>query len=120
MKKKLFTYLTGVIFFLLCSGFSNVLFAQTQYISTSDALARPSNQIVIVSGTTYDGQYWFYEQTYDARGWTTNRSIIYPVKVGNNNPGTRQVWVGGEVNGQSPLNTTWKEMKKLMMVPEYL
>jgi uncharacterized protein len=109
MKKRLLTFVTGVICFLFSPGFSNGLFAQ--YISTSDALARPSNQIVIVSGTTFEDNNASYEYTYDARGWTTNSTSIYPVKVGNNNPGTRQVWVGGEVIGQFSTDLTWREMK---------
>jgi hypothetical protein len=111
MKKRLLTCVTGIVCFLLSPGFSNDLFAQTQFISTSNALARPSNQIVIVSGSTYMDNNGSYEFSYDARGWTINSIEKYPVKVGNNNPGTRQVWVGGEVNGLFPTNLTWREMK---------
>jgi regulation of enolase protein 1 (concanavalin A-like superfamily)/transcriptional regulator CtsR len=111
MKKRLLTFVPVIICFLLSPGFSNDLFSQTQYISTSDALARPSNQIVIVSGSTYMDNNGSYEYTYDARNWTTNSIEKYPVKVGNNNPGTRQVWVGGEVNGLFPTDLTWKDMK---------
>jgi hypothetical protein len=111
MKKRLLTCVTGIVCFLLSPGFSNDLFAQTQFISTSNALARPSNQIVNVSGSTYMDNNGSYEFSYDARGWTINSIEKYPVKVGNNNPGTRQVWVGGEVNGLFPTNLTWREMK---------
>ena len=94
---------------LLFTGFASNLFAQI--ISTAEALARPSNQIVIVSGSTYQDNNGSYEYTYDARGWTTYSTQIYPAKIGNTTPGTRQVWVGGEVHGPSPLSTTWKDMK---------
>ena len=109
MKYRLLTNTVGLIFVLLLTGFLNNIFAQ--YITTAEALARPSNQIVMVSGETYEDNNGSYEYTYDARGWTTNSTEIYPFKIGNNTPGTRQVLVGGEVYGQSPRNTTWKDMK---------
>jgi hypothetical protein len=99
-----------LLFCLLLSlgFFSNLL---SQYISIPDALNRPVEQITIVSGTSFEDNNASFEQTYDARGWISKSTSIYPLKVGNNNPGTRQVWVGGEVYGPSPLSTPWKEMK---------
>ena len=109
MKPGSFAYLSKAVCFFLLTAFSNNLFAQ--YITTAEALARPSNQIVIISGSTYQDNNGSYEYTYDARGWSTSTTQIYPVKIGNTTPGTRQVWVGGEVHGPSPLSTTWKDMK---------
>ena len=109
MKNRLLTNTVGLICVLFFTGFLNNIFAQ--YITTAEALARPSNQIVVVSGETYEDNNGSYEYTYDARGWTTNSTEIYPFKIGNNTPGTRQVLLGGEVYGQSPRNTTWKDMK---------
>ncbi|MEX2429238.1 MAG: hypothetical protein WD577_13405, partial [Bacteroidales bacterium] len=109
LRHRLLTLVKWVLFSCLLIGYSNSLFSQ--YISIPDALNRPLEQITTVTGTTFEDNAGSFEQTYDARAWTTNSTVIYPVKVGNNTPGTRQVWLGGEVYGQSPLNTTWKAMK---------
>ena len=109
MKNKLLTKISTAVCLFLFTGFSNYIVAQ--HISTSEALERPSDQVIIVSGNTFEDNNGSFEYTYDARGWTTSSTVIYPAKVGNTTPGTRQVWVGGVVYGQSPRNTTWKDMK---------
>jgi hypothetical protein len=109
MNHRLLPHVKGLFYLFLIIGFQNNLYSQ--YISIPDALNRPPQHITIVSGSTYEDNTGSFEQTYDARGWKTKSTVIYPVKVGNNTPGTRQVWIGGEVYGQSPLNKTWREMK---------
>ncbi len=81
------------------------------WITTEDALNREPDHITVITGETYADNTGPTDQTYDARGWSTASSLIYPVKIGNNTPGTRQVWVGGEVTGQQSRSTTWKDMK---------
>ena len=108
MSQRLLSLVEGTLCFFLLFGFSNNLFSQ--FISTPDALNRPTEQITTVSGTTYQDNAGSFEHTYDARDWSTNTSNIFPVKIGNITPGTRQVWVGGEVFGPQSRDLTWREM----------
>jgi hypothetical protein len=108
MNQQLHTHVKGLLCSFLLVGCSNCL--DSQIISTPDALNRPTEQITIVSGTVFQDNSGSIEKTYDARGWSTNTSSIFPVKIGNITPGTRQVWVGGEITGQQSRDLTWKEM----------
>lgn len=99
----------NLLFVLLLISASNILISQS--ISTEDALNRPADQITIVTGETYEDNTGSFEHTYDARDWSTKTTDIYPVKIGHNVPGTRQVWVGGQVIGPQNPHITWVDMK---------